>query len=80
LDFENVAPMKTTIVLLRKVDRIASQVVVVVVKVELDVDDLSFFHCLNFLPLRFCRAKTIRLKHFLHCCLLFADIESDEIK
>ena len=45
LDFENVAPMKTTIVLLRKVDRIASQavvvVVVVVVKVELDVDDLS---------------------------------------
>jgi len=73
--------MTTTIVLLRKVDRIASQaVVVVVVKVELDVDDLSFFHCLNFLPLRFCRAKTIRLKQFLHCALLFANIVSDEIK
>ena len=73
--------MTTTIVLLRKVDRIASQaVVVVVVKVELDVDDLSFFHCLNFLPLRFCSAKTIRLKQFLHCALLFANIVSDEIK
>jgi hypothetical protein len=76
--------MTTTIVLLRKVDRIASQavvvVVVVVVKVELDVDDLSFFHCLNFLPLRFCSAKTIRLKQFLHCSLLFANIVSDEIK